>query len=374
MSLRRKVIVDMIDEFLNGGTPLLYVAFLWLAISIAVYIPKPDKGKYSFSHFKNYYLSFKRYLSPKEFKEKLIVLTVLLALFQCGIGIFFPDYSEYIKYRNARNYITSLPESKQLNLQKALLTQKYNIEKKYGLDRSKTGDRNESAEAIAEKNTNRYGVYLNPLQTTVYFDEDAYAFNNTMRWGVALFFLLLYYSCIYRRFRVTPLVPTVNGRAVQFSYLKPLFPDDWRLENIQINEEFNLSKISAILGKNIVEEKMWDSIYWNHKFSFHFYEFPYGKILTANNRITHIFCNKYGVEVSRDVKLGISTIIDVFQSFSLVVDAVDKSKNLIQYTYFDRCMSSLTFCFNAEGVLKAVDITIKYSEKDAKKYASNFPQ
>ena len=127
-------------------------------------------------------------LSRSGFMTSCIVTLVLFsALTYCFHQLAFENRWDY-----------SLNNKEKEKFQKALISQKANIDKKYGVGHDMSGNKYDSADTIAIENSERFGVYANPLKVEEYFDDDAYYYWDHIYYFHGAIYLGAMY-CLYRR-------------------------------------------------------------------------------------------------------------------------------------------------------------------------------
>lgn len=138
-------------------------------------------------------------LSRSGFMTSCIVTLVLFAaLTYCFHQLAFENRWDYHNYRMVNDYIHSLNNKEKEKFQKALISQKANIDKKYGVGHDMSGNKYDSADTIAIENSERFGVYANPLKVEEYFDDDAYYYWDHIYYFHGAIYLGAMY-CLYRR-------------------------------------------------------------------------------------------------------------------------------------------------------------------------------
>lgn len=138
-------------------------------------------------------------LSKTGFMTSCIVTLVLFAaLTYCFHQLACENRLDYHDYRMVNDYIHSLNNKEKEKFQKALISQKANIDKKYGVGHDVSGNKYDSADTIAMKNSERFGVYANPLKVEEYFDDDAYYYWDHIYYFHGAIYLGAMY-CLYRR-------------------------------------------------------------------------------------------------------------------------------------------------------------------------------
>lgn len=142
-------------------------------------------------------------LSKSDFGICCIITLILFAAVTYGFHQLEFDYKyDYRNYKEVNNYIHSLNSKEMGKFQKALISQKANLDKKYGVGRDAPIDKYDSAEDIAMKNSDRFGVSANPLRVEEYFDDDAYYYFDHIYYFHGVVYIVAMY-CLYRR-RVRP--------------------------------------------------------------------------------------------------------------------------------------------------------------------------
>lgn len=116
-----------------------------------------------------------------------------------GVGPMAFEYrGDYRNYKEVNSYIHSLNSKERERFQKVLISQKATLDKKYGVGRDTSIDKYDSADDIAIKNSDRLGVYANPLRIEEYFDDDAYYYWDHIYYFHGIIYVgTMYY--LYRR-------------------------------------------------------------------------------------------------------------------------------------------------------------------------------
>lgn len=351
------------EEFILGSESYQWIyAFLGnLFIFLAVNAPIPNVGNYTFSDFRKYYFSFRGHIDSEQFISRIILLTVLLVLAQCSIGFFFPNYSDYLEYKNAYAYITSLSPEKRTKLQYILSMQRDNLNKKYS--RKAWEERADSANTIGDKNRDRYGVYLNPLRVDEYFDENAYSTKVNIHYWILALFCLPYISCIYRRYFITerplPVLSNFEKQKLKLIGTRPCVKNDWEIDLIHVGDTFSNDMFRYSLGDFLSKEKKEETI-GKTPTLIHLckYTFSQGFLQTANNKIITVASSVEGAETPRGIRIGISKVEDVIKNYGNVT-RTRRDGNLMQYIYSeDSC--DLAFSANAKGIIVKIIASIPY--------------
>lgn len=128
----------------------------------------------------------------------IVTLVLFAALTYCFHQLAFENRLDYHDYRMVNDYIHSLNNKEKEKFQKALISQKANIDKKCGVGHDVSGNKYDSADTIAMKNSERFGVYANPLKVEEYFDDDAYYYWDHIYYFHGAIYLGAMY-CLYRR-------------------------------------------------------------------------------------------------------------------------------------------------------------------------------
>lgn len=141
-------------------------------------------------------------LSKSDFRICCIITFILFAAVTYGFHqLVFENRWDYHNYKEVNSYIHSLNNKEKDSFQKALISQKANLDKKYGVGRDVPIDKYDSAEDISMKNSDRFGVYANPLNVEEYFDDDAYYyFDHIYYFHGVVYAGAMYY--LYRRRKV----------------------------------------------------------------------------------------------------------------------------------------------------------------------------
>lgn len=138
-------------------------------------------------------------LSKSDFRICCIITFILFTAVTYGFHQLAFDYrDDYYNYKEVNNYIHSLNSKEMEKFQKALISQKANLDKKYGIGRDASINKYDSAKDITMKNSDRFGVYANPLRVEEYFDDDAYYYFEHIYYFHGVVYVVAMY-CLYRR-------------------------------------------------------------------------------------------------------------------------------------------------------------------------------
>ena len=138
---------------------------------------------------------------PLSKHDFLITCTIILVLFSvvtyCFRDIYVQNHGEYREYKYVNEYIHSLNDNQRKNFQKVLISQKANIEKKYGLEYSP--EKYDLVEAITNKNSDRFGMYVNPMRVEEYFNDDQYYIVDHFYYAAGIVYVIIIYLVYCRR-------------------------------------------------------------------------------------------------------------------------------------------------------------------------------
>lgn len=140
-----------------------------------------------------------RPLSKSGFITSCIITLILFTAVTYGFHqLAFEHRGDYRNYKEVNSYIHSLNSEERERFQKVLISQKATLDKKYGVGHDTSIDKYDSADDIAIKNSDRFGVYANPLRIEEYFDDDAYYYWDHIYYFHGIIYVgTMYY--LYRR-------------------------------------------------------------------------------------------------------------------------------------------------------------------------------